>query len=101
MMANVDGTWDCVTASPMGEQKTALTVTSAGDSFTGEMSGALGSMPITDGTVNGDTIGWAMEVKMPFPMRLDCKATVSGDALNGTVTAGAFGSFPMTGTRRA
>ncbi len=99
-MANVDGIWDCVTASPMGEQKTALTVNSAGDRFTGEISGALGALPITDGTVNGDAIGWAMEVKMPFPMRLDCTATIDGDALNGSVKAGAFGSFPMTGTRR-
>ncbi|WP_156680401.1 hypothetical protein [Sphingomonas profundi] len=100
-MADVDGTWDCVTASPMGEQKTALTVNSAGTTFTGEISGALGTLPVTDGTVDGDTIGWAMEVKMPFPMRLDCKATIAGDSLDGTVTAGAFGSFPMTGTRRA
>lgn len=99
-MADIDGIWDCVTASPMGEQKTALTVNSNGSGFTGEISGALGALPISDGTVNGDAIGWAMEVKMPFPMRLDCKATISGDTLAGTVTAGAFGSFPMTGTRR-
>lgn len=100
-MADVDGTWDCVTASPMGEQKTVLTVNSDGAGFTGEISGALGALPISDGTVAGDTIGWAMEVKMPFPMRLDCKATVSGDTLGGSVTAGAFGTFPMTGTRRS
>ncbi len=99
-MADVNGIWDCVTASPMGEQKTALTVNSTGTAFTGEISGAMGAMPITDGTVDGDTIGWAMEVKMPFPMRLDCKGTISGDTLDGSVTAGAFGSFPMKGTRR-
>ncbi len=99
-MADVDGIWDCVTASPMGEQKTVLTVKADGATFSGEISGALGALPISDGTVNGDTIGWAMEVKMPFPMRLDCKGTIAGDTLNGSVTAGAFGSFPMTGTRR-
>ena len=38
---------------------------------------------------------------MPFPMRIDCKVTITGDTLTGTATAGAFGSFPMTGTRRA
>lgn len=99
-MAEVDGTWDCVTASPMGEQKTAMTVKSDGATFTGEISGALGALPITDGTVDGDTLGWSMEVTMPFPLKLACKATISGDALNGTVTVGAFGTFPMTGTRR-
>jgi hypothetical protein len=34
-----------------------------------------------------------------MPMKLDCTATVDGDALSGTVTAGMFGSFPMTGKR--
>ncbi|MBA17487.1 MAG: hypothetical protein CMN73_14205, partial [Sphingomonas sp.] len=29
----------------------------------------------------------------------DCEATVDGDSINGTVTAGAFGSFPLTGVR--
>ncbi len=100
-MADVDGIWDCVTASPMGEQNTALTVTRDGSAFTGEISGAMGAMPITDGTVDNDTIGWAMEVKMPFPIRLTCQAKIAGDALDGTVTAGAFGSYPMTGRRRA
>ena len=32
-------------------------------------------------------------------MTLDCKATVDGDALTGSVTAGMFGTFPMNGTR--
>jgi hypothetical protein len=34
-----------------------------------------------------------------MPMTLDCKATVSDDSITGTVTAGAFGSFPLMGTR--
>ena len=32
---------------------------------------------------------------------LDCKASASGDTLTGTVGAGAFGSFPLSGTRTA
>lgn len=39
-MANVDGSWDTVTHSPMGDQKATLTVTSVGDSFTGTYAGA-------------------------------------------------------------
>jgi hypothetical protein len=34
-------------------------------------------------------------------MTLDCEATVEGDVLAGSVGAGAFGSFPMSGTRTA
>jgi hypothetical protein len=34
-----------------------------------------------------------------MPMTLTCEATVDGDNIKGTVTAGAFGSFPLEGTR--
>lgn len=98
-MADVDGTWNCTTASPMGDQKMTMTVKSDGDRFSGEMSGALGSLPVSDGRVEGDTLSWTMEVTTPFPIRIGCKATVAGDTLAGTATVGAFGSYPITGTR--
>jgi hypothetical protein len=34
-----------------------------------------------------------------MPMTLDCHATAEGDTLTGSVGAGAFGSFPLSGTR--
>lgn len=98
-MANVDGAWETVVQSPMGEQRATLTVESAGASFTGSYSGGLGSTEITDGQVSGDTLSWTVEISTPFPMTLECQATVNGDAIEGSVTAGAFGSFPLTGTR--
>jgi hypothetical protein len=98
-MANVDGTWNTVTKSPMGDQQATLTVQSAGDSFTGNFSGGLGTTDIKDGKVDGDTLRWTLDISVPMPMTLTCEATVDGDNLNGTVTAGAFGSFPITGTR--
>ena len=97
-MAGVDGTYECVVKSPLGDQKTTLTVKSDGASFTGTNAGAMGSMDVT-GTVDGDTLAWKQQMTVPMPMTLDCQATVDGDTLNGTVGAGAFGSFPMTGTR--
>ncbi len=99
-MANVDGEWDCVTKTPMGEQKSVFTVKSNGEGFTGTNAGPLGSLDIRDGKVDGNTLSWKMELKVPFPMTLDCKATVTGDSIEGGVTAGAFGTSPMTGTRR-
>ncbi len=98
-MANVDGTWETVTQSPMGNQGATVTVVSAGDSFTGTFSGALGSTEITDGKVDGDTISWSVNISVPMPMTLEITATVDGDALSGSVKAGAFGSFPITGKR--
>ena len=100
-MANVDGAWDCTIKSPLGDQNAVLSVQSDGSNFTGNMSGALGSMDVEDGTVDGDTLHWKLSIKVPMPMTLDCEATVDGDTLTGSAGAGAFGSFPLTGTRKA
>ena len=98
-MANVDGSWDTVTRSPMGDQKATLTIQSSGDSFTGQYSGAMGTTEIKNGKIDGDTLSWSLDITVPMPMTLTAEATVDGDTLNGQVTAGAFGSFPMTGNR--
>ena len=98
-MAAVDGSWDTVTKSPMGDQKATLTVVSDGSTFTGNYAGALGSTEIKDGTVEGNTLKWKVSMTVPMPMTLDCEATIDGDTLNGNVTAGMFGTFAMTGKR--
>lgn len=100
-MAAVDGDWDVTVKSPMGDQKSVLTINSNGDSFTGKMQGSLGSMDIANGSVSGNTLSWKMDMTVPMPMTLDCTATVDGDSLTGEVKAGAFGSMPVSGTRKA
>lgn len=99
-MAGVDGTYDCVVKSPLGDQKSTLTVKSDGTTFTGTNSGGMGSTDV-EGTVDGNTLTWKQSMTVPMPMTLDMVATVDGDTINGTVGAGAFGSFPLTGTRTA
>lgn len=98
-MAGVDGVWECVTKSPLGDQKSTVTVKSDGDSWTGTNVGAMGTAEINDGKVSGNMLTWTMQMTVPMPMTLDCEATIDGDSLTGTIGAGAFGKFPMTGTR--
>lgn len=99
---SVAGTYDCVTNTPLGKQKGVLTIMPGdGDSFSGHIAGDLGSMNITDGRIDGQTLTWSMKMTMPMPMDLDCSATVEGDVLAGQVKAGMFGSMELTGTRRA
>lgn len=100
-MSTIDGAFDCVTKSPMGDQKSVFTVTSSGDTFTGSNAGMMGSLDVEDGKVDGNTLTWKMNMKVPMPMTLDCTATIDGDTLTGTINAGAFGSMAMTGTRKA
>jgi hypothetical protein len=96
---SVAGTYDCLTKTPMGDQKSKFSVIVDGDSFTGVNAGTLGSMDVIDGKVSGNTITWKMDMKVPMPMVLECEATIDGDTLTGTVKAGAFGSMAMSGVR--
>lgn len=99
---SVAGTYDIVTKTPMGDQKGTFTVNVSGDSFTGSVTSALmGSMEVSAGKVSGNTLTWTMDMKVPMPMTLEGQATVDGDAINGDVKAGAFGSMALSGTRAA
>ena len=100
-MADVDGAWDTLVKSPMGEQRSTFTVQSSGNSFTGSMAGGMGSMEISNGRVDGNRLSWEMQLTQPFPITLECTATVEGDSMTGQVKAGAFGSSPLTGTRKS
>jgi hypothetical protein len=100
-MSSVAGIYDCVAKSPVGDQKSVLTVVVDGDKFTGSNAGAMESMEIENGKVDGNTLTWEMRMTVPMPMTLECQASIDGDALTGTIKAGMFGSMAMTGTRQA
>ena len=97
---SVAGTYECITKTPMGDQKSDVTIDVNGDTFTGSNVGAMGSMDLEDGKVDGNTLTWSMKMTVPMPMTLEGSATIDGDVLTGSVKAGAFGSFPMSGTRK-
>ena len=61
-MAAIDGSWDTVVKSPLGDQKAVLTVKTDGATWTGSQVGAQGSAEITDGIVDGETIKWTMSI---------------------------------------
>jgi hypothetical protein len=101
-MSKVAGKWDCLVKSPLGEQKSVLTVNDNGDgTWSGDNAGQMGALTCDNGKIDGNTLTWTMDMKVPMPMTLECDATVDGDTLTGGVKAGAFGTSPMTGTRIA
>ena len=55
-MSQVDGSYDCVTKSPMGDQKSVFTVKSDGGSFTGSNAGAMGALDVENGKVDGNKL---------------------------------------------
>jgi len=96
---SVDGTWNVVVKSPMGDQPSTLTLAADGGTLTGTASAQGNTNPIANGKVDGDTVSWSNSITTPFPMTLEFSGKVDGDSLSGSVKAGSFGSFPFAGTR--
>ena len=96
---SIDGSWKITVNSPMGKQESTLELKAEGGALTGTQGAQGGSQPIKDGKVDGDTVSWSNSITTPFPMTLEFTGQVDGDTLKGSVKAGAFGSFPFTGSR--
>ncbi|MCJ1962494.1 hypothetical protein [Novosphingobium mangrovi (ex Hu et al. 2023)] len=96
---SVAGRYECTTKTPMGTQKGVLTIVPEGDTFTGTIAGDLGAMDLENGTIAGNTIAWKMTMTSPMKIDLDCKASIEGDDLTGTIKAGFFGTMELKGTR--
>ena len=96
---SVDGNWNITVQSPMGAQPSTLSLKADGGTLTGTQSAQGNTSDIASGKVDGDTVTWSNSITTPFPMTLEFTGKVEGDILNGNVKAGAFGSFPFTGTR--
>jgi hypothetical protein len=97
----VEGTYDCVTKTPLGDLASRFTVRPDGDRFTGVNEASLGSMEVIDGRIDGSRLRWTMRMPLSLPMDLECDAHIEGERLTGSVLAGGFAAMPMTGTRVA
>ena len=95
----VDGNWNIVMSTPMGERKASLSITAAGGTLTGTQGAEGNSTEIFDGTVSGDNVGWKVSITNPMPLTLSFTGAVSGDSMSGEMGIGPMGSFPFTGTR--
>jgi len=95
---SADGNWKTTINSPMGVQQGTLSITTSGATFTGKMQSAQGTQDIS-GKVDGNTLTWGSKLTQPFPIDLEFTVTVTGDSMEGSVKAGAFGSSPLKGER--
>jgi len=95
----VDGNWNLVMTTPMGERNATLTLKAEGSTLTGT-SGADGNMAeIFEGTISGNDVAWKVNITQPMPLTLEFKGAVAGDAMSGEMGIGFMGNFPFTGTR--
>jgi hypothetical protein len=96
---SVDGTWQMTLQTPMGAQSTTVELVSDGSSLTGTQSGNGESGPIYDGSVDGDTATWKIDITRPMKLTVTFSATVDGDSISGSAKAGMFPKSSFTGTR--
>jgi hypothetical protein len=100
-MSAASGKWDVTLNSPMGAQKSTLTLAESGGALTGKMEVAQGALEIKNGKANGNDLTWTADMTQPMPITLEFTAKVDGNAISGNVKLGAFGSAPFSGTRLA
>lgn len=96
---SADGTWNTTMNTPMGPQNATLSLETDGGTLTGKMSGPQGEIEIKDGSADGDSLAWKVDITSPMSMTLEFSATVDGDSLSGNVKLGTFGNASLSGTR--
>src|SRR5438046_1586017 len=60
----VDGDWNIVMTTPMGDRKATLSLKSAGGTLTGALAEG-NSTEIFDGTTSGDDVAWKVSITNP------------------------------------
>jgi hypothetical protein len=95
----VDGNWQLVVSTPMGERRATLSLKTEGDTLTGTQLANGKTAEIFDGTVNGNQLSWKVSISDPMPLTLQFNGTVDGAELTGSVILGNVGSSPFSGTR--
>ena len=95
----VDGNWNIIMSTPMGDRNTTLSLTNTGGTLTGTQGADGDSAEIFDGRTNGDDVAWKVSITNPMPLTLDFTGKVSGDSISGEMGIGPMGSFPFKGTR--
>ncbi len=95
----VDGNWNLVVSTPMGERRATLALKADGGTLTGSQAADGNTAEIFDGTVNGNQLSWKVSISDPMPLTLEFNGAVEGDELTGSVMLGNFGTSSFSGTR--
>ncbi len=95
----VDGNWNLVVSTPMGERRATLALKADGGTLTGSQAADGNTAENFDGTVNGNQLSWKVSISDPMPLTLEFNGAVEGDELTGSVMLGNFGSSSFSGTR--
>jgi hypothetical protein len=100
-VVNAEGTWTYTVESPQGGAG-KLILKKEGEKYTGTNINTRMNRetPLTSVTLTGNEITIVYEVSFGGnTMQVNIKGTINGDAINGTMSVGQFGSFPLNGKK--
>jgi len=96
---SVAGRYKAMVETPFGSREVTLTLNVDGDSASGTLAYKEDSPAFTGGEVDGNQVSWGMDITEPMPMHLICEATITGDAISGSIKLGGFGDGTFSGNR--
>lgn len=100
-MSVLNGKWNMVVKTYMGDMPNTADFTVNGDKLTGTVTdNANGAcVPVDNGTVSGNDFGYQITIKTPVgEMTNEIRGAVNGDSITGK-SKNAMGEFDLIGTR--
>lgn len=97
-MAEVQGKWNIILKTPMGDKSGVLDLHTDGSALTGSLSDAEHHAAINDGKVAGNQLTWSATITEPMSLKFKFTATVEADRISGTAKH-LLGKATFTGTR--
>jgi hypothetical protein len=95
---SVEGKWNIVIKTPMGDRAGVLDLKVQGEHLSGSLSDAEYHAPIEDGRVEGNRLRWSARITKPMKLRFKFTATVEADRIQGSARH-LLGSADFSGTR--
>ncbi|MGP8297247.1 hypothetical protein ACTPOK_04665 [Streptomyces inhibens] len=97
---SVEGTWNIVIATPIGQQQAVLRLFSEDGALRGVATGEAEEVPLSDLTLQAaDRLTWRQSITRPMRLSLSFDVAVHGDELTGTAKAGRLPATKVTGRR--
>jgi hypothetical protein len=101
-VVNAEGKWTYTLETPQGASNGTLTIIKDGDTFKGTIVSTRSpkETALTSVVLNGNELTVTYEVSFGGnTASIEMKGVITGDEMEGKITMGQFGSFPMKGKR--
>jgi imidazolonepropionase-like amidohydrolase len=96
------GSWDYVARTPQGNQGGEIVIKNDGGTLTGTISaqGAQGATELSNVALNGNVLTFSFVFgEGTDALEVESEVTIDKDSFDGTMSVGAFGSFPVEGAK--